>query len=376
MNASAAAVASGATARIFNFSPGPAVLPLPVLEKIQQEMVCMPGKGLSILEMSHRDQAFLDILAATQASLRQLLGIPAGYKILFLQGGSRMQFSMVPMNLLRGGGKTAEYILTGSWGKNALKEAVKEGPTRVVWDGKADNYNRLPRSSEYQCRDDAAYLHFTSNETIEGVQFLDEPPAGAAPLVCDASSDFLCRPLPIERYGLIYACAQKNAGPAGVTVVIIRDDLLARSQDSLPGYLSYRGHADEDSLWNTPNTFGIYVVGLVARWLLDEVGGLDNMLRRNRDKANRIYELLDESPDFYQGHSRPESRSLMNVTFRLPSAEIEKAFLSEAERRGLRSLKGHRSVGGIRASIYNAMPLEGIEALRTFLCEFRDRCRK
>jgi len=368
--------ASAATARIFNFSPGPAVLPLPVLEKIQREMVCMPGKGVSILEMSHRDQAFLDILAATQASLRELLGIPSHYKILFLQGGSRMQFSMVPMNLLRGSGKTAEYILTGSWGKNAIKEAVKEGPTKVIWDGKADNYSRLPRADEYQSSDAAAYLHFTSNETIEGVQFLDEPAAGAAPLVCDASSDFLCRPLPIEQYGLIYACAQKNAGPAGVTVVIVRDDLLAPSQDILPGYLSYRGHADEDSLWNTPNTFGIYVVGLVARWLLDDVGGLDNMLRRNRDKANRIYELLDESPDFYQGHAQRESRSLMNVTFRLPTAEIEKAFLSEAERRGLRSLKGHRSVGGIRASIYNAMPLEGIEALRTFLREFRDSYRK
>jgi phosphoserine aminotransferase len=365
--------ASPVSQRIYNFSPGPAVLPLEVLEQIQRDMVCLPGVGTSILELSHRDKAFLAIMAATQASLRELLGIPSQYKILFLQGGARLQFSMVPMNLLRGSSAGADYLITGTWGKSALQEAVREGSAQAIWDGKSCSYNRLPKATEYQCRADAAYVHFTSNETIEGVQFLNEPQAGSAPLVCDASSDFLCRPLPIERYGMIYACAQKNAGPAGVTVVIIREDLLARSQDSLPGYLSYRRHAEEDSLWNTPNTFGIYVVGLVAKWLLNHVGGLPKMLERNRLKSQMLYDVLDESPDFYLGHAQADSRSLMNVTFRLPHADVEKAFLSESDRLGLGNLKGHRSVGGIRASIYNAMPIEGVEKLRDFMRDFRQR---
>ena len=357
--------------RIYNFSPGPAVLPLPVLEQAQRDLVCLPGKGVSILEMSHRDQAFLDILADAQKSLRDLLQIPANYQVLFLQGGSRLQFSMVPMNLLRGSGKSADYVLTGTWGKTALKEAQREGEVRVAWDGQASRYNRLPKASELSLNPDAAYVHVTSNETIEGVQFLEEIDTGSVPLVCDASSDFLCRPLPIERYGMIYACAQKNAGPAGVTVVIIRDDLLSRSPDNLPGYLNYNSHASENSLWNTPPTFAIYLLGLVAHWLRDDVGGLEKMLERNRAKAALLYELLDAHPDFYRGHAEVGSRSLMNVTFQFADAAIEKAFLAEAPRHRLGNLKGHRSVGGVRASIYNAMPPEGVVALRDFMRDFR-----
>lgn len=364
-------MSQGERERIYNFSPGPAVLPLPVLEQAQRDLVCLPGLGVSILEMSHRDPAFISIMEDAKSSLRKLLGIPGNYQIVFLQGGSRLQFSMVPMNLLRGTGKTAEYLITGTWGGSALKEAEKEGATRVIWDGKATNYDRLPEPGSYRCDPDAAYVHITSNETIEGVQFQTEPEVGPAPLVCDVSSDFMYRPLPVEKYGLIYACAQKNAGPAGVTVVIVRDDLLARSADSLPGYLNYRSHAKENSLWNTPPTFAIYLVGLVAQWLLKDVGGLANMHALNQRKAALLYEELDASGGFYRGHARPSDRSLMNVTFRLPDADTEKAFLAEATRRKLANLKGHRSVGGIRASIYNAMPLEGVMALRDFMREFR-----
>lgn len=363
----------GVPDRIYNFSAGPAVLPLPVLEQAQRDLLCLPGLGMSILEMSHRDQAFIDILAKAKAGLKQLLNIPDQYHILFLQGGSRLQFSMVPMNLLKGTSQTAEYVLTGSWGQSALKEAQREGATRVVWDGKETKYDRLPDPGTLRCDPQGAYVHITSNETIEGVQFQTEPDVGGATLVCDASSDFMYRPLPIEKYGLIYACAQKNAGPAGVTIVIVRDDLLARAPESLPGYLNYRSHAKEDSLWNTPPTFGIYLVGLVTEWLLRDVGGLARMHERNLAKSKLLYDELDASQGFYRGHARPVDRSLMNVTFRLPDAETEKAFLAEATKRRLGGLKGHRSVGGIRASIYNAMPVPGVEALRDFMREFREQ---
>jgi phosphoserine aminotransferase len=356
--------------RVYNFSPGPAVLPVPVLERIQDEMLCLPGVGASILEISHREKPFLGILKSAKDNLTRLLNIPSNYKILFLQGGSRLQFSMVPMNLLRGQSQPAQYLLTGSWGKKARDEAVKEGKVDIPWDGKQHKYDRIPTASELKINPQAAYVHVTSNETIEGVQFLDEPDTAGAPLVCDASSDFMCRPLPMERYGLIYACAQKNAGPAGVTVVIVREDLLERSQDSLPGYLNYKAHAEEDSLYNTPPTFGIYVLNLVCEWLLNDVGGLDKMLQRNREKSKLLYDVLDSSDGFYHGHAQPQSRSLMNVTFRLPNDDIEKKFLGGAQERGLTSLKGHRSVGGIRASIYNAMPVEGVELLRDYMTEF------
>jgi phosphoserine aminotransferase len=364
------------TERVYNFSAGPAVLPEPVLAEIQRDMLALPGVGASILEISHRSPDFAAILDDALARLRTLLAIPDNYKVLFLQGGGRLQFSMVPINLLRGAAGPADYILTGSWGKKAIDEARREGEVHVAWDGKEGNYNRLPKTDELQLSDDAAYVHYTSNETIQGVQFQDEPQVGDAPLVCDASSDFLCRPLPIDRYGLIYACAQKNAGPAGVTVVIVHEDLLERSSDDLPGMLNYRNYAENNSLFNTPPTFGIYVVGLVAKWLQEEMGGLEKMVELNRKKAKLLYDVIDASEGFYKGHAQPSDRSLMNVTFRMADEATDKAFLEAAKQRKLTQLKGHRSVGGVRASIYNAMPLAGVEALRDFMVEFREKNRK
>lgn len=358
--------------RNINFSAGPAVLPEAVLKKAQEELLCLPGVGASVLEISHRSQTFIDIANQAEANLRSLLQIPDDYAVLLLQGGSRLQFSMVPMNLA-GNGKTSSYVLTGSWGKNALSEAKKVGPTEVAFTSAESNFNRLPKPGEIKVSPDAAYVHYTSNETIEGVQFPTEPEVGNVPLVCDASSEFLYKPLNIPKYGLLYACAQKNAGPAGVTVVVIRKDLLERSQDSLPGYCNYKIHADAESMWNTPPTFAIYVLKLVTDWLKDEIGGLDKMYERNKRKAARLYEVLDQHPELYQGHAEKESRSLMNVTFRLPSEDLTNEFVKEAKARQLTDLKGHRSVGGIRASIYNAMPESGVEALREFMVDFASR---
>jgi phosphoserine aminotransferase len=361
--------------RVYNFSAGPAVLPVPVLEQVQREMLELPGAGASILEISHRSGAFAPIIDGAEKNLRKLLEIPEDYAVLFLQGGSRLQFSMVPMNLL-GRGQSADYILSGSWGNDALKEAKKAGETRIAWDGKPTNYDRLPERGDLNLDPQAAYVHYTSNETIQGVQFKAEPEVGDVPLVCDASSDFLHRPLPIAKYGLIYACAQKNAGPAGVTVVIIRKDLLQRSDPKLPGYLNYDVHAQNSSMWNTPPTFAIYVLKLITEWLQDEVGGLKAMYARNQDKARILYDELDRSEGFYAGHARPDDRSLMNVTFRLPSDDLTSQFVAEAKKRDLYELKGHRSVGGIRASIYNAMPNSGVETLRDFMREFRQKNAK
>ncbi len=355
--------------RLYNFSPGPAVLPVPVLERIRDEMLCLPGAPASILEISHRSSQFIAIQEAAKQRLIRLLGIPSDYEVLFLQGGARLQFSMIPMNLLRGHSGPAQYVLTGSWGKYAQSEAEKEGSVEVVYDAKATNYDRLPNVAELQLSSSAAYVHMTSNETIQGVQFqsdFDSP----APLVCDSSSDFLYRPVDVSKYGLLYACAQKNAGPSGVTVVIIRKDLLERSKDTLPGYLNYKNQAAEGSMWNTPPTFAIYTLGLVAEWLEETVGGLAKMLEINRRKASLIYSVVDKFPRFYIGHAQLASRSLMNATFRFSSEEIEKQFLKGAAAHGLDSLKGHRSVGGIRASIYNAMPMEGAKALADYMNDF------
>jgi len=356
--------------RVYNFSPGPAVLPLKVLEEAQRNLLSLPGIGISPLEISHRSPWFDGVLAETEANLRKLLGVPGNYRIIFLQGGSRLQFSMVPMNLLRGRGRPAEYIVTGTWSQMAVQDAAREGKVRVAYDGKPHAFDRLPRPGQFEIDPQAAYAYFTSNETIQGVQFLDEPDAGGVPLVCDASSDFLCRPLPIERYGLIYACAQKNAGPAGVTIVIVRDDLLAGIHDGLPPMLDYRTYVKENSLQNTPPVFAIYLVSLITRWLLNDVGGLAKMLELNRRKANLLYDAVDAGAGFYRGHAQPDSRSLMNVTFRLPDDESQARFLQGAKERGLVELKGHRSVGGIRASIYNAIPLEGVQVLADFMREF------
>lgn len=346
-------------------------MPLKVLEQAQRDLLSLPGVGISPLEISHRSPWFDGVLEQTEGNLRKLLNLPANYRVLFMQGGSRLQFAMVPMNLRQG--NSADYIVTGTWGKTALEEAQKQGTVRAAFNGKADNFNRLPAKSELDLDPNAAYVHFTSNETIQGVQFLREPEVGNVPLVCDASSDFLCRPLPMEKYGMIYACAQKNAGPAGVTIVLIRDDLLNRSVDSMPTMMNYSQYAAEKSLLNTPPVFAVYLVMLVTRWLLEDIGGLDKMLATNRQKAQLLYDAIDESNGFYRGHARPECRSLMNVTFRLPDDEKQAAFLKQAQAKNLCELKGHRSVGGIRASIYNAMPLSGAEALRDFMVEFRKK---
>jgi phosphoserine aminotransferase len=361
------------TERVFNFSSGPAVLPEPVLAEAQRDLMSLPGVGASILEISHRSSTFEKIISETEANLRKLLSIPDDYAVLMLQGGARLQFSMIPMNLMGGGRRLCNYLVTGSWSKYASQEAVKFGETKVIWDGKATNYDRVPANSELNVDPKAAFLYYASNETIQSVQFQAEPEAGDVPLVCDASSDFLCRPLDVKKYGVLYACAQKNAGPAGVTIVVIRKDLLPRSAESLPGYLNFHTHAEAQSLWNTAPTFAIYIVGLVAKWLLNDIGGLAKMEAQNRAKAKLLYDVLDASGDFYKGHSQPQCRSMMNVSFRLPSDELTKAFVQGAEKEGMTDLKGHRSVGGIRASIYNAMPVKGVEKLRDYMVEFRKK---
>lgn len=356
------------TQRVYNFSPGPAILPKEVLKKAQEELLALPDIGMSVLEISHRSAAFEEILRTAEANIRQLYELPKNYHVLFLQGGSRLQFSMVPMNLLAGAG--ADYLITGSWSKKALDEARREGDITVAWDGAETNYDRLPAAGDFSCAPEAAYCYYTSNETIQGVQFQSEPDSAGVPLVCDASSDFFSRPLDIERYGLIYACAQKNAGPAGVTVVILRDDLLARCPDSLPGMLNYKNHVEGDSRYNTPPVFGIYILKLVTEWLLGNFGSLDEVAKRNRVKAELLYNVVDESKGFYIGHAQRDCRSMMNVTFRLADEDLQAEFLKQAADQRLVELKGHRSVGGFRASIYNAMPTAGVEALAAHMRAF------
>ncbi len=361
------------TQRAFNFSAGPAVLPEPVLEQAQRELLVLPGARASVMEISHRSGTFKEIIAAAEANLRTLLAIPDNYSVLFLQGGARQQFSMVPMNLLTPDCPSADYILTGAWGRHALKEAHKCGAMRTAWDGSEGNFSTLPPADALDLAADAAYVHYTSNETIQGVQFPEEPATGDVPLVCDASSDFLHRPLDISRYGLIYACAQKNIGPAGVTVVVIRNDLLERSCETLPSSLNYQAQAKAGSLLNTAPTFAIYIVRLVTEWLLHEMGGLDKMYALNQAQAEQLYQVIDRSAGFYEAHAEPTCRSLMNVVFRLPNDELTAQFISEAAQHHLTALAGHRSVGGIRASIYNAMPAAGVTALADFMADFRNK---
>ena len=358
---------STTTARIFNFSSGPAVLPVPVLEQIQRDLVALPGVGMSVLEISHRSKVFEQILAAAVADIRALAGISDDYEVLFVQGGASTQFSMVPLNLLAPDA-TADYIVTGSWTQKAAKEAKKVGRVHVAASSEADNFSRIPDDPEIALTPGAAYVHVTSNNTIEGTQWHRLPPSGGAPLVSDASSDLFCRPIDVSKYGLIYAGAQKNLGPAGVTLVIIRRDLLARSSPSLHTMLSYKVHADNNSLYNTPPCFAIYAVGLVMRWLRDR-GGLEAIAAVNERKAGTLYAELDRT-GFWRPTARREDRSWMNVTFRLPSEDLEKQFVREATAAGLDGLKGHRSVGGMRASIYNAFPEEGVDTLVEFMREF------
>lgn len=353
--------------RIYNFSAGPAVLPLPVLEEAQRDLVALPGVGMSVMEISHRSKPFDEILFNAEADMRALAGIPDGYKILFLQGGASTQFSMVPMNLLTAGA-TADYIVTGDWGKKALKEAKKVGKTAVAATTEPTNFDHIPAQSDITLTPGAAYVHMTSNNTIHGTEWHHLPDVGGAPLVCDTSSDMFSRPIDVTQYGLIYAGAQKNLGPSGVTVVIIREDLLARSADTLPTMLNYRVHAENGSRYNTPPAFGIYILGLVLKWLKG-VGGLAAIEQVNIRKADALYAELDRS-GFWRPHARKDSRSRMNVTFRLPTEELEATFAKDATAAGFDGLKGHRSVGGMRASIYNAFPEEGITALVAFMREF------
>jgi len=355
------------TDRIFNFSAGPAVLPVEVLEEAQRDMLSLPGVGMSVMEISHRSKTFDEIIGRADAGLRELMGISDDYHILFLQGGASLQFSLVPMNLLPVGG-SADYLVTGSWGKKAVKEAKRCGAVNVAANMADGGFTRTPEAEEIKLDPNAAYVHLTTNETIEGVEWKGEPEVDSVPLVADASSDILSHPISVQKYGLIYAGAQKNMGPSGVTLVIIRNDLLQRVPDGLHTMLDYRTHAENKSLYNTPNTWGIYILSLVCKWLKGK-GGLAGMGRENEEKAGLLYNAID-SGDFYRGHADAESRSIMNVTFRLPSEELEKKFASEATAQGMDGLKGHRSVGGIRASIYNAFPREGVAALVSFMKEF------
>jgi len=353
--------------RVFNFSAGPAVLPLPVLEEIQRDLVSLPAVGMSILEISHRSAPFEKILAEAEQSIRTLAAIPSNYKVLFLQGGASLQFSMVPMNLLAAGA-TADYIDGGSWAEKAIKEAKKVGTVNVAATTKAENYSRLPRQAELKLTPGAAYVHMTSNNTIEGTEYKTLQSVGDVPLVSDTSSNMFSRPIDVARHALIYAGAQKNMGPAGVTVVIIRDDMLQRSQKSLPTMLNYAVHAENNSLYNTPPAFAVYTLGLVMKWLLGQ-GGLPAIAAANDRKAGKLYAEIDRT-GFYRGTADKGDRSLMNVTFRLGTEELEKQFIKESTAAGLDGLKGHRSVGGMRASIYNAFPEDGVDALVSFMKEF------
>ncbi len=352
---------------IYNFSAGPAVLPRAVLEQVQQELVDWHGCGMSVMEMSHRGKEFMGIAAEVEADLRALMGIPSNYKVLFLQGGASAQFAMVPMNLLRGKA-SADYLNTGEWSKKAIKEAKKYGAVNVVASSEDKNFTYAPAQDQWKLDPNAAYVHFTPNETIGGVEIFWTPETGNVPLVADMSSNILSRPMDVSKYGLIYAGAQKNIGPAGLTIVIVREDLIGQTVPGTPTMFDYKTHAEADSMYNTPPTFAMYVAGLVFKWVAAQ-GGVAAMEKINREKANLLYDLLDGT-SFYSSPVAKENRSLMNVPFTLKDAALDEAFLKGASARGLLQLKGHRSVGCMRASIYNAMPKAGVQALVDYMREF------
>ena len=355
--------------RIYNFSPGPATLPYEVLVQAAKDIVNFNDKGIGLIELSHRSKEFIQVVDECEALLRELLFIPRNYKVLFLQGGASTQFAMVPMNLL-GPGKTATYLNTGTWAKKAIKEARLFGNVDVAYTSESTNFNKVPSPTEYTISPEAQYLYFVSNNTIFGTQFQSMPETEKT-MVCDMSSDILSRTIDVSRFGLIFAGAQKNMGPAGCTVVIIREDLLDKSPDNIPTMFRYKTHADKGSMFNTPPCFAIYAIGLVLKWL-KKTGGLSAIEKINRDKAELLYQTIDKS-DFYKGHAQKDSRSLMNVTFNLPTPELEAKFVQEATEVSLDGLKGHRSVGGCRASIYNAFPLEGVKKLVNFMEEFEKK---
>ncbi len=357
-------------ARVYNFSAGPAMLPEAVLARAREEILDWHGSGMSVMEMSHRGKEFVSIARKAEADLRRLMGIPDGYKVLFLQGGASSQFAMVPLNLLGAAG-TADYVNTGQWSKKAIAEAKRYGGVNVAADTSATGFNSVPPQPEWKLDPDAAYVHYTPNETIGGVEFHWIPDTGAVPLVADMSSAILSRPVDVSRYGIIYAGAQKNVGPAGLTLVIVREDLLGRAGAATPAMFDYKIHADNESMYNTPPTYAWYLAGLVFEWLLEQ-GGLEAMALVNQRKARKLYAAIDAS-DFYANPVEVTARSWMNVPFTLADPELDATFLSEAKAAGLVTLKGHRSVGGMRASIYNAMPEEGVDALLAFMQEFERR---
>lgn len=359
-----------ASFRVHNFNAGPSALPLEVLQTAQAELLDYQGCGMSVMEISHRSKEFEGIIQTAEADLRELLSIPAEYKVIFLQGGASLQFAMLPMNL-RAADASADYVVTGSWGKNAFREGGKQGKARLAFSGESGGFKRLPRQDEVDFDPQAAYLHYCHNETIHGVQFKQELnlPAGVE-LVSDMSSDFLSQPVEVSKFGVIYAGAQKNAGPAGVTMVIIREDLLARVPGNLPSLLDYKVMAESGSLHNTPPCFAVYITGLVFKWL-KALGGLEAMKKINVEKSSRLYRAIDQSGGYYRGHADLEARSIMNVPFRMPSEELEDRFVKEAKKADLIGIKGHRSVGGLRASLYNAVTLASVDALTDFMAEFQ-----
>jgi len=358
--------------RIYNFNPGPATLPLPVLEKAASELVEYQGKGMSIVEMSHRGPEYSQVHQEAMQLIKKLLKIPDNFKVLFLGGGATLQFSMVPLNLLHSSNKSCDLVLSGTWARKAYADAKKVGKVNLVYDGKADNYASLPDPGELRLDPRAAYLHMTSNETIGGIQWHAWPETGDVPIACDMSSDILSRRLPVEKFGVIYAGAQKNLGPSGVCVVIIRDDVLEICNESLPAYLSYRTHAGKDSLYNTPPVFAVYLMKLVLEWV-DESGGIEAAEKWADERSGLLYRAIDQSGGFYQSPVPQKNRSRMNIVFRLPTEDLEKRFISEAAKAGMGGLKGHRSVGGCRASMYNAMPIEGAKALSDFMKDFASK---
>jgi len=357
------------TKRAYNFNAGPAALPLSVLQTAAEQMTNFEGTGMSIMEMSHRSENYERLNNETQQLFKTLFGIPDGYKVLFLQGGASTQFAMIPMNLLPAG-KSAAYVVHGAWGTKAFKEAKLFGDAVTIASTKESGFKSVPDVKQLQLPDNAAYLHVTTNETIEGVQMMEFPDTGDVPLIADMSSDILSRPLDVSKFGLIYAGAQKNLGPSGVTVVIAKDELVDKSPEHLATMLRYDTHASNNSLYNTPPSFSVYIMNLVLRWIESE-GGLAGIEKRNAEKTDLIYRAIDESDGFYVGHAEPEFRSRMNITFRLRTEEAEKAFLKAASAAGFVGLKGHRSVGGCRASTYNAVPYEACAALAQFMDDFR-----
>lgn len=356
-----------------NFSGGPGVLPEEVLKQAQEALIAVPGQNLSVLGISHRSKWFLEVIEEVEHNIRTLLHLPADYHVLLLQGGATQQFSMIPMNWLKGTQLSADYLHTGYWSGKALPEAQREGNVRVIWRGDSADFSRLPTNSELDFDAHAAYFHYISNETVEGLQFHRVLGRDDVPRVCDMSSDFLSKPIDVNRFSLIYAHAQKNLGPAGVTVVLLHKNFLERASNDLPGFLDYRKHIAAHSIYNTPPVFAIYVVMLVTRWLLNTIGGLENMAAINEEKARCLYQVIDNSSEFYKGWSTASDRSLMNVVFNLPDANLEKQFLSESLGAGFSGLSGHRAIGGIRASIYNAMPLSSVKALARFMSDFQRR---